>query len=71
MKRKQLLHKSMAVLTALTLMATAFTGCGSGSATKQDDSAQSTDAESQNMLITEQMGQIRLHLNRRRTWCSH
>lgn len=39
MKRKQLLHKSMAVLTALTLMATAFTGCGSGSATKQDDSA--------------------------------
>lgn len=48
MKRKQLLHKSMAVLTALTLMATAFTGCGSGSATKQDDSAQSTDAESQN-----------------------
>ena len=70
MKRKQLLHKSMAVLTALTLMATAFTGCGSGSATKQDDSAQSTDAEAR-MLITEQMGRIRLHLNRRRTWCSH
>ena len=48
MKRKQLLHKSMAVLTALTLMATAFTGCGSGSATQQGDSTQSTDAESQN-----------------------
>ena len=68
MKRKQLLHKSMAVLTALTLMATAFTGCGSGSATKQDDRAQMPKAR---MLITEQMGRIRLHLNRRRTWCSH
>ena len=48
MKRKQLLHKSMAVLTALTLMATAFTGCGSSSTSQQADGTQSTNAESQN-----------------------
>ena len=68
MKRKQLLHKSMAVLTALTLMATAFTGCGSPRSRMTVRRAQMPKAR---MLITEQMGRIRLHLNRRRTWCSH
>ena len=65
MKRKQLLHKSMAVLTALLLQVVARVQPRSRMTVRR---AQMPKAR---MLITEQMGRIRLHLNRRRTWCSH